>query len=81
MEVPEDPSLQEYVPPPDAESVAISPAQIKVVPVIDGVGAVRTFTDALAVSVQLPIETITEYVEVVVGEIIIEEPEVPLLHK
>ena len=55
------PLLQEYVPPPLALSVALCPAQIALlVAVTLAVGDMFTFTNALAVSEQVALETITE---------------------
>jgi hypothetical protein len=54
------PLLQEYVNPPEAVSVVLTPAHIVVFPLIDAVGRLFTVTVAVSVSVQLlPSVTVT----------------------
>lgn len=55
-----EPLLHEYVFPPDAMSVAISPVHKIVFPVIAGGGLLFTVTVTLAVSEHPPLLTITE---------------------
>ena len=53
--------FQEYVPPPDAVSVAFCPEQMVVLAVLMfALGDAFTVTNVEAVSAQLPAETITE---------------------
>lgn len=53
------PVFHKYVPPPLAVSVAASPWQIFDEPEMDALGAAFTFTVAVVVLEQLPLETVT----------------------
>ena len=63
------PLLQEYVVPPDAESVVLVPAVMVTLlhAMAVGLGLTTTVTESLA-GAQLPLVTITEYVVVPVGD-------------
>jgi hypothetical protein len=82
MEVPVDPVLQEYVPPPDAVSVSLWPVQmVPVVPLITAV-MVETPTVKPAVLVHpLAPVTVTEYPELAVGLTVIADPVLPVFHR
>ena len=67
------PLLHKYVPPPEAESVEVLPAVIVTLLNAVATGTGFTTTSALAVAVQVPMETVTEYVEWVVGETVMIE--------
>ena len=76
------PVFQEYVPPPDAVSVALCPLQTMALPVMATVGDGLDVIVTVAVSAaQLPLETITEYVALAVGVIVIEVVVAPVFQE
>ena len=78
---PEDPLLHAYDPPPDAVSVDASPEQSVVeVAEIETVGDGSTLNAATELSLQVPMETSTEYEELVAGVTMIEEVVAPVFH-
>jgi hypothetical protein len=76
------PLLQEYVPPPAAVNVVLTPLQITDVPVMLAVGNGLTVTVLVAVEVQpLALVTVTVYVASAVGLTGIVAVVAPVLHK
>lgn len=75
------PLLQEYVPPPEAVSVVVLPAQVVTGGDTDAVGVEIMVTVMLAVSAHVPLETITEYVAFEEGLTTIAAAELPVLHE
>lgn len=77
-----EPVLQEYVPVPDAVSVAVDPEQMVVFPLMDAEGGLLIVTVTVAVSVQpLAVPTITVYVALPVGVTVMEEVLAVVLHE
>jgi hypothetical protein len=76
-----DPLLHKYVLPPEAESVALCPSVIVTLLHALAVGFGLTVTVQLAVSLQLPLATITVYEVVAEGDAVIEEVVAPVFHE
>ena len=75
------PLVQIYVPPPEAESVVLVPVVMVTLFQAVAVGTGFTVMDALAVSEQLPVDTITEYVVLAEGETFMAAVVLPLLQE
>lgn len=75
------PVFHEYVPPPVAVSVTFAPGQTVVLPVILAVALLLTVMVPVAEEEQVPTVTYAVYMEVEVGETVIEEVVAPVLQE
>jgi len=75
------PLFHENEVPPEAVSVAVLPGQIETLGDTTGAGNGLTVIFKLAVSVQVPLPTITEYVPEEVGVMVMDDDEAPVLHE
>ena len=75
------PLFHENEVPPEAVSVAVPPGQMETLGDTKGVGKGLTVTFKLAVSAQVPLPTITEYVPDEVGVMEMEANVLPVLHE